>query len=177
MGHCETGVVGYVFYQDTLTIEVTQEEPPPGLPGHLVEEGAVMELQLTHRSRVKELLGFVFGKFHRRQETSKRQYFSPIDIFRALPPNAEEMQEYYEQVEQIERNLERLRIGEFSDVNENDKAFFVSWNESVRQYRQERQVVTGSSLEKLVDDFAAKAKREGLSRVNLVQKNYKSFGS
>ena len=73
-------------------------------------------------------------------------------------------------MEQIERDLERLRIGEFSDVNENDKAFFVSWNESVRQYRQERQVVTGSSLEKLVDDFAAKAKREGLSRVNLVQK-------
>ena len=37
----------------------------------------------------------------------------------------------------VEKELEKLRIEDFGDVNQNDKKFFIEWNSFIHEKRRE----------------------------------------
>lgn len=61
-----------------------------------------------------------------------------------------------------------MRISDFTDVNENDKQFFLRWNHAVRQAKKHNVYISDPVLRELLTSFAKKAKQEGIKRINLL---------
>lgn len=61
-----------------------------------------------------------------------------------------------------------MRISDFTDVNDNDKLFFMKWNDAVREAKKQHVYINGPVMRNLLKTFAATAKKEGLKRINLL---------
>ena len=72
----------------------------------------------------------IFHKFGKPEQKQRRQYFHSVDIFKEVGKDSED-EDSEEDLTHLERQLEKMRICDFSDVNEGDKTFFIRWNEIV----------------------------------------------
>jgi hypothetical protein len=61
-----------------------------------------------------------------------------------------------------------MRISDFTDVNENDKVFFMKWNEAVHDSKRVNVYLNAEAMRELIDRFAKTVKGIGLRRVNLL---------
>lgn len=123
----------------------------------------------TFQKRVKEIFDKIFLKFikKRRQRKQKQEYYHSIDIFREVLPESED-EDSEAEIGEIERELERMRISEFSDVNENDKFFFVKWNDTIYEAKKKHVILKHDVFIGVLEKFAGIAKAEGIKRINMV---------
>jgi hypothetical protein len=68
----------------------------------------------------------------------------------------------------LELELERMRICDFSDVNESDKKFFIKWNEIVHEGKSQQGVIGHEEMLGLLKRFAKEGKAAGIRRIHMV---------
>lgn len=61
-----------------------------------------------------------------------------------------------------------MRIGDFTDVNEQDKHFFITWNKLLREQRNTHVIVGYNELIDVLSQFAKSATQTNIKRLNLV---------
>ncbi len=61
-----------------------------------------------------------------------------------------------------------MRIEDFSDVNDNDKKFFIEWNNFIHNRRKKYGIVYVHDMPNLFVEFAAIAQKKGIPRINFV---------
>ena len=67
----------------------------------------------------------------------------------------------------IETELERIRISDFSDVGEQDKHFFLSWNNFVKNAKKGRDFIEREEMVQMLEQFASKGAETNLSRTSI----------
>jgi hypothetical protein len=88
-------------------------------------------LKASYKDRIFDILDIIFKKFiNRRARKGKRVYYHSNNIFAEIGTSSEE-EDSENEVGYIERDLERHRINDFTDVNEKDKVLFYIWNDMV----------------------------------------------
>lgn len=65
---------------------------------------------------MKDFLKNLFTRFMKKDQKKRRQYFHSSDVFREIGPNSEDENSDNEMTN-LERELERMRICDFTDVN------------------------------------------------------------
>ena len=74
--------------------------------------------------RMKAILNYIFSKFGWKvSQEKKKVYYHSADIFREIGPESED-EESEAEATYLERDLERCRISDFTDVNKVDKSIF-----------------------------------------------------
>lgn len=73
-----------------------------------------------------------------------------------------------EELGEIERELQKLRIQDFTDVNENDKKFFIEWNNFIYDSRKKLSIIFKHDIPKLFVEFAKTAREKKIPRINFV---------
>jgi len=68
----------------------------------------------------------------------------------------------------LERDLERMRISDFTDVNEGDKQFFLKWNNIIHDSRKTNGFVGHDEIVEALREFAVIGKQQHIKRINMV---------
>jgi hypothetical protein len=129
----------YEFSQDLVTIFYRQIEP-------FVQEKKETDnpyeyfYGTNYEERMRDFLLNVFGRFVKKDQKKQRQYFHSSDVFREIGPNSED-EDSESELTNLERDLERMRISDFTDVNEQDKQFFLKWNGIIHESRKNNGII------------------------------------
>jgi hypothetical protein len=134
---------------------------------YLDVSGSDFALKLSHRERSQQIMGPIFAKFSRRVTAHKKEYFHSLDVFRQVGAGSDE-EDSEAEVGQIEQELERMRISDFTDVNDNDKQFFLKWNDAVREAKRQNVYLSENVMHEMLKSFAGRAKQDGIKRISLL---------
>lgn len=124
-------------------------------------------LRRTHQQRCTSVLHTIIGKLEKAHCYSNQVYFHSSDIFR---PISDESMDYdsEEDVGDIERELEKLKIEDFTDVNSNDKHFFIHWNTFIHEKRKKMSLIYSYDMPKMFTEFSKDAPSLNIPRINIV---------
>ena len=87
-------------------------------------------------SRVSEILNAIAGKLERALHKKQQIYLHSTDIFRQISDD-QMAEDSEDELGEVEKELQKLRIEDFGDVNANDKKFFIQWNGFIHEKRRQ----------------------------------------
>jgi hypothetical protein len=116
---------------------------------------------------VKSILNTIVQKIDKPQINKDRIYFHSTNIFKRIDPNSKDP-DSEEDIGLVERELEKLRIEDFSDVNDNDKKFFIEWNNFIHDYKKSVSIIFSFDVPRIFVNFSGLAALIGIPRINLV---------
>lgn len=163
-------VLRYEFAQESLLISTLHcQEIDLNSARDFYHDASEREfaLKLTHRERSQQIMAPIFAKFTKRATAHKKEYFHSLNVFQQVGAGSDE-EDSEAEVGQVEQELERMRISDFTDVNENDKQFFLKWNQSVREAKQANVYISDPVMRELLQSFAKKSKLDGIKRTALI---------
>lgn len=96
------------------------------------------------KDRTASILSSIFSKFIKKHMPVKMEHFHSLDVFKEIRQG--EHEERDEDLGQIELDLERMRISDFSDINDTDKQFFIAWNQAMYAAKQGREYLSEEDL-------------------------------
>ena len=154
-----------VFYEEKEGVKVNAEE-----------REREYFFGVNAEDRIRERLMDIFAKFRKPYQKQKRQYFHSNDVFKEIGEQSED-EDSEEERTNLEKELERLRINDFSDVNEGDKAFMIRWDEIVHNYKSKNGVLGNNETMEMLCEFAVVGKREGMKRINMTMHGWTMWSS
>ena len=98
--------------------------------------------------RCKSIVNMIMSKIVRHTGKNEQIFFHSNDIFRRISDdNIGEDSE--EDIGDIEKQLQKLKIEDFTDVNESDKYFFIQWNSFLHEQRKILNLIYSHDIPKI----------------------------
>ena len=120
----------YEFSLDLLVIYYREPEKGGSQRNYIWIKGKNMFLLQSFQARAQDILDRIAAKFTKKAVKQRKEYFHSYDVFRQLGPESED-EDSEDDLAYIERELEKVRIADFTDITEQDKVFFMGWNKAI----------------------------------------------
>lgn len=118
------------------------------------------------KNRIKEAFTYIFtNKVFLKKTTSNRVYYHSGDIFREVGAESAN-QDSEKQLGEVERELQKMKISDFTDVTDSDKVFLILWNQLIHAAKKENPILTEKGLFKVLKQLVTKLGKD--QRLNLM---------